>query len=56
MRFLSETKKLGTQYTHGNIGATIYIASGNTADWTYANANVTFSYAVELRDTGEKTH
>jgi len=43
----------GTQYTHGNIGATIYIASGNTVDWTYGTANVTFSYAVELRDTGE---
>ena len=43
----------GTQYTHGNIGATIYVASGNTVDWTYGTANVTFSYAVELRDTGE---
>jgi len=43
----------GTQYTHGNIGATIYIASGNTVDWTFGTANVTFSYAVELRDTGK---
>jgi hypothetical protein len=44
---------LGTQYVHGNIGATIYIASGNTVDWTSGTANVTFSYAVELRDTGK---
>ncbi|CAF0886703.1 unnamed protein product [Rotaria sordida] len=43
----------GTKYDHGNIGATIYIASGNTVDWTFGTANVTFSYAVELRDTGE---
>ncbi|CAF3402602.1 unnamed protein product [Rotaria sp. Silwood1] len=43
----------GTQYDHGNIGATIYIASGNTVDWTYGTAKVMFSYAVELRDTGE---
>lgn len=43
----------GTRYEHGNIGATIYIASGNTVDWTFGTANITFSYAVELRDTGE---
>ncbi|CAF2831627.1 unnamed protein product [Rotaria sp. Silwood2] len=43
----------GTEYVHGNIGSTIYIASGNTVDWTYGKANITFSYAVELRDTGE---
>jgi len=43
----------GTRYAHGNIGQAIYIASGNTVDWTYGTANVTFSYAVELRDTGE---
>ena len=43
----------GTRYEHGNIGATIYVASGNTVDWTSGTANVTFSYAVELRDTGK---
>ncbi|CAF5138617.1 unnamed protein product, partial [Rotaria magnacalcarata] len=43
----------GTNYVHGNIGSTIYIASGNTVDWTFGAANITFSYAVELRDTGE---
>ncbi|CAF0881667.1 unnamed protein product, partial [Adineta ricciae] len=47
------TAVYGTQYVHGNIGATIYIASGNTVDWTSGTANVIFSYAVELRDTGE---
>ena len=44
---------IGTRYEHGNIGSTIYIASGNTVDWTYGKANITFSYAVELRDTGK---
>jgi len=43
----------GTQYVHGNIGATIYIASGNTVDWTSGTAGVIYSYAIELRDTGE---
>jgi hypothetical protein len=28
-------------------------ASGNTVDWTSGTANITFSYAVELRDTGK---
>ncbi|UJR21272.1 hypothetical protein I4U23_024366 [Adineta vaga] len=42
----------GTRYVHGNIGSTIYVASGNTVDWTSGTANITFSYAVELRDTG----
>lgn len=42
----------GTQYQHGNIGAAIYIASGNTVDWTFGTANIVYSYAVELRDTG----
>ena len=46
------TAVAGTKYVHGNIGATIYVASGNTVDWTSGTANVTFSYAVELRDTG----
>lgn len=43
----------GTHYDHGNIGSTIYIASGNTVDWVFGTANITFSYAVELRDTGK---
>ncbi|CAF4908178.1 unnamed protein product [Rotaria sp. Silwood1] len=43
----------GTQYQHGTIAQIIYVASGSTADWTYGVANVTFSYGVELRDTGK---
>ncbi|CAF4417589.1 unnamed protein product [Rotaria sp. Silwood2] len=42
----------GTRYQHGTIAQIIYAASGSTADWTYGTANVTFSYGVELRDTG----
>jgi len=42
----------GTKYTFGNIADTIYPASGSSVDWTYAVANVTYSFAVELRDTG----
>ncbi|XP_070578063.1 carboxypeptidase B-like [Ptychodera flava] len=44
----------GTKYTHGTIANTLTIASGSSADWTYAEsgANIVYSYAVELRDTG----
>ena len=54
VRVVSSSIIIGTQYVHGNIGATIYVASGNTVDWTSGTANVTFSYAVELRDTGKR--
>lgn len=43
----------GTQYEYGPISTTIYPASGSSADYTYGVCNVTFSYGVELRDTGE---
>jgi len=43
----------GTKYGYGPIYTTIYPASGSSVDWTYAVANVVFSYGVELRDTGE---
>jgi Zinc carboxypeptidase len=43
----------GTQYQHGSIAQIIYVSSGSSADWTYGAANVTFSYGVELRDTGK---
>ncbi|CAF3973238.1 unnamed protein product [Adineta steineri] len=43
----------GTKYGHGSIAEIIYVSSGSSADWTYGTANVTFSYGVELRDTGE---
>ena len=29
------------------------VASGRSADWTYGAQNVTYSYGVELRDTGK---
>ncbi|CAF0876268.1 unnamed protein product [Rotaria sordida] len=43
----------GTQYQHGSVAQIISPTSGSTIDWTYGIANVTFSYGVELRDTGE---
>ncbi|UJR24440.1 hypothetical protein I4U23_005816 [Adineta vaga] len=43
----------GTKYIHGNIASIIYVASGSSADWTYGKVNITFSYGVELRDTGK---
>jgi len=42
----------GTKYQYGNIANTIYPASGSSVDWTFGVANVTYSFAVELRDTG----
>jgi len=42
----------GTQYQYGPIATTIYLASGSSVDYTYAEANVLYSFAVELRDTG----
>ncbi|KAJ3376317.1 corticosteroid- binding protein, partial [Lobulomyces angularis] len=42
----------GTRYKHGDICNTIYQASGSSADYTYGAAGVKYSYAVELRDTG----
>ena len=47
------SKIYGTQYKHGNIGSTIYLASGSSADWTYDVANIVYSYGVELRDEGQ---
>ncbi|CAF1467973.1 unnamed protein product [Rotaria sp. Silwood1] len=43
----------GTKYQHGSVAQLISPTSGSTIDWTYGIANVTFSYGVELRDTGE---
>ncbi|KAL2917994.1 hypothetical protein HK105_202408 [Polyrhizophydium stewartii] len=42
----------GVSFTNGPICSTVYQASGSTADWTYANG-IKYSYAVELRDTGD---
>lgn len=46
-------KLYGTQYEHGSIANTIYVASGSSADWTYGKINVKYSYGVELRDQGK---
>jgi len=43
----------GKVYVVGNIYSVIYPASGSSADWTYGAANVKYSYALELRDTGQ---
>ncbi|XP_033123520.1 carboxypeptidase B-like [Anneissia japonica] len=42
----------GTNYTHGPIANTMYVASGNSVDWTYGALGITYSYVVELRDKG----
>lgn len=42
----------GTSFTSGEICPTIYQASGSTTDYAYGVTNVTNSFAVELRDTG----
>uniref|UniRef100_A0A7S1XQ31 Peptidase M14 domain-containing protein n=1 Tax=Phaeomonas parva TaxID=124430 RepID=A0A7S1XQ31_9STRA len=43
----------GTRYEYGPISTTIYPASGSSADYTYGECGVVYSYGVELRDTGE---
>lgn len=47
------TKVYGTQYEHGNIATTIYVATGGSVDWTYDTAKILYSYAIELRDQGQ---
>lgn len=42
----------GKTYIEGPVATTIYKAAGVISDWTYAQLNVTYSYACELRDTG----
>jgi len=43
----------GTVFEYGRIYEIIYPASGSSADWGYDNGKVTYSYGIELRDTGE---
>ena len=43
----------GTKFDHGNIADIIYPASGSSADWTYGECGILYSYGVELRDTGK---
>lgn len=42
----------GKVYEYGPSTIVIYVASGGADDWTYGALNVTWSYSVELRDTG----
>ncbi|KAG0357899.1 hypothetical protein BC939DRAFT_454313 [Gamsiella multidivaricata] len=42
----------GTKFAVGSVCNIIYQASGGSLDWTYAEGDVKYSYAVELRDTG----
>lgn len=43
----------GTNFDYGPIATIIYPASGSSADYTYGQCGVKYSYGVELRDTGE---
>ncbi|KAJ1560329.1 Carboxypeptidase A4 [Nowakowskiella sp. JEL0078] len=43
----------GTSFAVGSICNIIYKASGSSTDWAYEFANATYSYGVELRDTGK---
>jgi carboxypeptidase A1 len=43
----------GVEYQAGSVANIIYIASGGSLDWTYGASNVKYSYAIELRDTGQ---
>jgi len=41
-----------TQFGIGSACSLLYKASGNAIDWTYVEADVKYSYYLELRDTG----
>ncbi|ORZ35589.1 hypothetical protein BCR44DRAFT_127466 [Catenaria anguillulae PL171] len=43
----------GKEYYYGDICNTIYPASGSATDWMFAKANIRYSFALELRDTGD---
>ncbi|XP_033754889.1 carboxypeptidase B-like [Pecten maximus] len=43
----------GTKYEHGSIANIIYVSSGSSADWTYGDRKIKYSYGVELRDKGQ---
>jgi len=42
----------GTQYEVGTIANIIYVASGSSADYTYGELGIVYSFAYELRDKG----
>ena len=44
----------GTEFTVGCIPCLLYVASGGASDWALGVANSTFSFSMELRDTGSK--
>ncbi|KAI9187689.1 hypothetical protein H9P43_002080 [Blastocladiella emersonii ATCC 22665] len=43
----------GMEFVTGDVCKTIYPTSGSGTDWMFQKANVTYSFAVELRDIGE---
>jgi len=46
-------KLYGTEFTVGPICETVYLSSGSSVDWVYAEGKVKFPFAFELRDTGD---
>ncbi|CAH3112222.1 unnamed protein product [Pocillopora meandrina] len=42
----------GTRFKYGSSASLLYPASGGSEDWTYGKLGVTYSFSVELRDTG----
>lgn len=45
-------KSGGTRFKNGDICNVIYPASGSSVDYSYGSQSVVYSFAVELRDTG----
>ncbi|XP_031623765.1 zinc carboxypeptidase-like [Contarinia nasturtii] len=43
-------KRYGTNYIVGSIAEAIYLASGSSIDWAYAQRNVSLTYSFEFRD------
>lgn len=47
-------RRHGQAYRYGTIANTIYPATGSSVDWVHDKANVKYSFALELRDTGRQ--
>ncbi|KAG8286606.1 hypothetical protein J6590_055279 [Homalodisca vitripennis] len=43
----------GASYRYGTTAELFYVASGGSQDWAKATANITYSFTMELRDTGQ---
>ncbi|XP_033755428.1 carboxypeptidase B-like [Pecten maximus] len=43
---------IGTDYVEGTSTEILYSAAGGSDDWAKGGANITYSYTLELRDTG----